>query len=420
MGDNNKKFIILQEDDKGFGIKNRKPSGYTKIEIRDSKFKILYYAQNLDSECQYNLNLILENEGKVEIISIGDIKSDLNGKIDICYDFDESLLDMICGSAICIKDSNGGVKFPLSGFLTKKKIFNWKVNQFRGIKIRPLKKENSFSERRKENVLSKKVEEIKEEICDDVQETKIEEDILEDEVNEEFEEIEEEGILNKDARGGMFLMNMYNKFDLLYDGNKFREEKEDKCENYEEGLKKIIKTSKEIYNEAKEHIEALKKLLQKDDGQIEKMVKSIFPKALNQKRELSSDYDYRFFYNILSEYEEMTSLNFENYVFFKVHIDDFSQMENMKNHDNVKYGVVYYPMMFMYPYFKDKGYFVIGINFDSNNDVHNLVYGIEVLEGEEKKFPYDGKTGFNKYIYDYENLKGYHIMEYDYKNFCVK
>ena len=414
MVDNNKKFIILQEDDKGFGVKNRKPSGYTKIEPRDSKFKIFYYAQNLNGDCSYNLNLILENEGKVEVISIGEIKSDSNGKIDICYDFDDSLLDMICGSAICIKDSKGDVKFPLSGFLTKKKIFNWKVNQFRGMRIRPFKKETPSSERRREISSSKKVEEFKEDVCDDGDEIKIEKEIFNDNVKEDFEEIEEEGILNKDARGGMFLMNMYNKFNFLHDENNFREEKEDKFEKYEEGLKKVIKTSKEIYEEGKEHIEALKKLLDKDDGRLEKMLKGIFPKIFNQKRELSNDYEYRFFYNILNEYDEMPSINFDNYVFFKVYVDSFSQMENMKKLDNVKYCVVYYP------YFKDEGYFIIGLNFDSDNDIHNLVYGVKVLNGDEEKFPYDGNTGFNKYIYDYENLEGYHIMEYDYKNFCVK
>lgn len=429
MSDNNKKFIILQEDDKGFGIKNGKPSGYTKIELRDQKFKIVYYAQNLNQDFSYNLNLILDNEGKVEIISIGDIKSDSNGKIDICYDFDESLLDLVCGSAICVKDSTGEVKFPLSGFLSKKRIFNWKVNQFRGIKIKPFKKESLFFEKRKEINSLKKYEEKKEEI-DIIEPLEQAEEKLTDVVKQEqlikeidVKEFNEDDILNNEIRSHKgSIMDTYNKFNLLYEyeNNDYRKDNEKKYENYENDLKKIIKLSKESYEEAKEHIGALKKLLLKDDGRIENMIKSIICKSFNSNREIFDDYDYRFFYNILSEYEEVNSISNDNYVFFKVYIDNFSQMKNMKKQDNVKYAIIYYPMIFMYPYFENKGYFIVGLNYDLKNNVSNLVYGVEVTEGMEECLPYDGKTGFNKYIYDYENLKGYHIMEYDYKEFCVK
>ncbi len=449
MSYNNKKFIILQEDDKGFGIKNRKPSGYTKIEPRDQKFKIVYYAQNLNEDSSYNLNLILDNEGKVEIISIGDIKSDSNGKIDICYDFDESLLDLVCGSAICVKDAKGEVKFPLSGFLSKKKIFNWKVNQFRGIKIKPFKKESVFLEKRKEANCFKKYEKNNNEVSsneennnevndvpmlDKVTDEDIEKDMLKDINKNIYKDIEKETFneiyieeFNKDDNfddeirsNKSFIMNMYNR---LNDENEdFGENKQNEHESYEENVKKVIKSSKGSYEEAKEHIESLKKLLSKDDGKIENMVKSILYKVFNNKntREIHYDYEYRFFFNILNEYEEINSISDDNYVFFKVYIDNFSQMKNMKKQDNIKYAIVYYPMMFMYPYFKNTGYFIIGLNYDKNNNISNLVYGIEVIDGMEECFPYDGKTGFNKYIYDYENSKGYHIMEYDYKKFCVK
>ena len=158
----------------------------------------------------------------------------------------------------------------------------------------------------------------------------------------------------------------------------------------------------------------------KDDGKIEKMIKSILPNMCKKNREINGDYDYRFFLNILNEYDEMHSLNYEGYVFFKVYIDNFSQMKNMEKYDNIKYAIIYYPMIFMYPYFKDKGYFIVGLNYDEDKNISNLVYGVEVNEGMESLFPYDGKTGFNKYVYDYEKSKGYHIMEYDYKEFKVK
>ena len=149
------------------------------------------------------------------------------------------------------------------------------------------------------------------------------------------------------------------------------------------------------------------------------MVKSLLQNFCDINRHIDYDYDYKFFLNILSEYEEFYSLNQDNYRFFKVYVDNFSQIENIRKIDNIKYAIIYYPMVFMYPYFVDRGYFIIGINCDGK-DISNLVYGVEGDLDNNFKLPYDGETGFNKYIYDYENSKKYIIMEYDYKRFEVK
>lgn len=368
MGDNDKKkFIILQEDDKGFSFDNKKPSGYIKIEIRDLKFKIFYYIQNINNQNTYTLNLILNNDSKIEIISLGEVSVDSNGKIEVSYDFDESILDNVCGGAICFKNFKGDLKFPVSGFLPKKKVLNWKVSNFREVKNRYFKKDDTL-----EKNSSKLINKEHENLC-------------------------------------------ASKEDL----NNSKENK-DFYEKYEEEIKNIIKDSKEDYNKAKEHIDALKKLLIKDDGKIKKMLKSSFQDLDNRSDYINSDYNYKFFFNVLSEFEEVNSLSYDGYVFFRVNIDKFSSLKEMKHVDNLKYAIVYYPMISMYPYFKDKGYFLVGINYDCNNKISNLVYGVEVLDGMENVFPYDGDTGFNKYFYDYENSKGYHIMEYDYKECVVK
>lgn len=44
-------FIILQEDEKGHSIAEDKPlSGYAKIEAKDERCKISFYAQNIKKE----------------------------------------------------------------------------------------------------------------------------------------------------------------------------------------------------------------------------------------------------------------------------------------------------------------------------------------------------------------------------------
>ena len=62
-------FIILQEDEKGFSLDTEKsPSGYVKLEKKNNKCKISYYAQNLSMEKQpYHLILVC-NKKDVKIV----------------------------------------------------------------------------------------------------------------------------------------------------------------------------------------------------------------------------------------------------------------------------------------------------------------------------------------------------------------
>ncbi len=413
-GSDNKKFIILQEDDKGFSFNGKKSSGYTKIENKDFKFKIFYYVQNLNTENTYTLNLILKNDDKIEIISIGDAKTDENGKIDIAYDFDESILDNVCGSAVCVKDFKGMLKFPLSGFLPKKRILNWKVDQFRAIKNRPFRREIVSFEKKKESEID-----VDKDLTNDVDNDK--KIILDEEPKKHIKTYLESNDVDNEH-------DVYSKYDnqdaYSFDSKDLTEdnmrELQDNYHEHENIIRGIIDTSKENCSQAKYHIDALKKLLKKDNGSIEKMIKNLFPELFRITKKFKGSYEYRFFLNILCEYEEIDSVDFNEFRVFKVCVSKFSEMENVKKYDNVKYAVVYYPMLCMYPYFKDKGYFIIGINCNECDEIPHLIYGVEVKNNMENEFPYDGEIGFNKYVYDYGTSKGYHIMEYDYKECVIK
>ena len=426
----NKKFIILQEDDKGFMFNNKKPSGYTKIEDKDLKYKINYYIQNLSQDFIYNLNLILNKDFKIEVLSIGECKPGENGKIEACYDFDEELLDYVVGSAICVKDPKGEVKYPLSGFLPKKRIINWKIHQYRGIKNRPFKKDNSYIEKKEETVsLNKKpinvsnnennkcnnkqlnTEIVTESINEDLIENSESNDVLDnqiDPINENINKVCEKKEI--DETDFNETVNLYKN--QMVNENIYRE--------HEEKVKKIVEINKDNYLQAKTYVESLKQLLIKDDGRIEKMIKNLFPTLYNRNIKGNEDYEYRFFFNILNSFDEINSLSDDNYLFFRVNVEDFSSMENMKEENEEKYAIVYYPMLYMYPYFEEKGYFIVGLNYDKPKNITNLVYGVEVDEGNEEKFPYNGRLGFNKYIYDFEKFRGYHIMEYDYRQCVIK
>src|SRR5699024_7685081 len=100
-------------------------------------------------------------------------------------------------------------------------------------------------------------------------------------LNEEFCCEEDENLDEMEFRSsGIFLMSMYDQLDLLDIDNSHSESRnfvKNIYNKHEDNVKKIIDMSKEGYEQAKHHIEALKKLLIKDDGKIEKMIKSILP-----------------------------------------------------------------------------------------------------------------------------------------------
>ncbi len=434
MINEDRKFIMLQEDDKGYGVNSKRPTGYTKIEPKNFKNRIFYFIQNLNNDNTYILGLIVRNDSKIEILSIGEVKPDNNGKIDVSYDFDDTLSEALCGSTIFLKDTKGNIKYPLSGFLTNKKLFNWKVNSFRSVKSKPFRREN-FSFDKKKDKVKKEILDMNEpndKLEDNLpKEDKKPEDLknkepLKEEINIIKEDIpegdmhdNEEGISKYKSQKGGSLMEKHKSEVALREDKKQSKKTHNNYKKYEEEIKSDIKDSVNVIKKIKEHINSLKDIAHENNGEFEGLIKGLISSIFKIRNEVEPDYNYRFFFNILNEFEEMESLNQDNYRFFRVDVDNFSQMENIRKIDNVKYSIVYHPMMFMYPYFRDKGYFVIGLNYDGNG-TSNLVYGIEADETNKDNLPYDGRTGFRNYIYDYENSKIYSIMEYDYKKFEVK
>jgi len=127
-------FIILQEDEKGYSLDSGKiPSGYAKLEMKNSKCKISYYVQNLRKEKQpYYMVLICGKKEVNKIIKVGKVNIDDHGRLDISHEFDmDNIADTgissekIIGAAI-VKFLDTNVISIMSGFSTTDKPIEWK------------------------------------------------------------------------------------------------------------------------------------------------------------------------------------------------------------------------------------------------------------------------------------------------------
>jgi len=86
----NRFFIILQEDQKGYGLdSNKAPSGYAKLEVRNDKGKASFYVQNLKKQKgPYCMILIVQGKSGKELVNLGQVNIDNGGKADVSNEFD--------------------------------------------------------------------------------------------------------------------------------------------------------------------------------------------------------------------------------------------------------------------------------------------------------------------------------------------
>jgi hypothetical protein len=132
----NKLFIMMQEEDKGFG-RSGKPTGYLKLETKDSRGKALVHVQNIGLLGEHKVlkaYLFSSLYPNTTPMHLGTIK--LKGDSgDVVYEFNKNdfqkksgvNVDLLDTVVIMCKDTvmeNGLSTFPLVGF--KNQRWNWK------------------------------------------------------------------------------------------------------------------------------------------------------------------------------------------------------------------------------------------------------------------------------------------------------
>ena len=154
-------FIILQEDEKGHSMASDKPlTGYAKIETKNDKCKVSFYAQNLKKEYKdCYMMLICNKKDFKKNINLGPMNINQQGKAEMSLEYDSINIgdlnvsyENIVGAAIG-KNINGRTVFFMCGFLNNQMPKdNWKNYE---IKMISGKEKSHYDKNNKEDIITK-------------------------------------------------------------------------------------------------------------------------------------------------------------------------------------------------------------------------------------------------------------------------
>ena len=460
----NRFFIILQEDQKGYGIDvNKTPSGYAKLESMNDKGKASFYVQNLKKQKgPYYMILIVQGKSEKELINLGAINIDDCGKADISNEYSASNIantnigmDKVLGAAIC-KITGEKVNSIMVGFACGEELKDWinykvaptesKKMKMPDLETKKIKQEtkdkcemkrgqedktevlNSNEPIEKSNVNEKdfKIEKVNEELDTKRQEIEKEKEILARlrqeidnmrlEVNKEKEELEDEK--NKIINDKEILDKEIEQF--KEERSKERKKSIDEIENlradienteiYEDDssintVSEALKNSK-TFDEYEEEIERYKDYRKKHEK--EKKDKNNQCKCKSYPKEKKED----FFKGIVKDLDSIgNKQNIKNCTWHKAKVDKLESMYCINDYN--KYSVIYYPMICYYPYIIKHGYFMVGYKYSDDKKLKYIIYAIPGTKNLQDQ-PYEGKTGFVTFMPDdnEENI-GYWLMYFD-------
>lgn len=460
----NRFFIILQEDQKGYGIDvNKTPSGYAKLESMNDKGKASFYVQNLKKQKgPYYMILIVQGKSEKELINLGAINIDDCGKADISNEYSASNIantnigmDKVLGAAIC-KITGEKVNSIMVGFACGEELKDWinykiapteskkmKMPDLETKKIKQETKDKSEMKRGQENeteVLDSnepieksnvnekdfKIEKVNEEL--DIKRQEIEKeketlarlrqeiDNMRLEVNKEKEELEDEKnkiindkeILDKEIE--QFKEERSKECKKSIDGIENLRSDIENTEIYEEDssintVSEALKNSK-TFDEYEEEIERYKDYRKKHEK--EKKDKNNQCKCKTYPKEKKED----FFKGIVKDLDSIgNKKNIKNCTWHKAKVDKLESMYCINDYN--KYSVIYYPMICYYPYIIKHGYFMVGYKYSDDKKLKYIIYAIPGTKNLQDQ-PYEGKTGFVTFMPDdnEENI-GYWLMYFD-------
>jgi hypothetical protein len=396
-------FIILQEDEKGFALdKDKVPSGYVKLEKKNNKCKISYYAQNLNLDKQpYHLVLICNKKDVKALLKVCKVTVDEFGRIDISNEYDMNNIadakigmDKIAGAAI-VKIIDKSMVSIMCGFTSSDIPKEWKnYSILKDKRAEETEEENIFDEY--ENKIEEVRGEIKEEVRAEIKEEVIKEEVIKedkDEIREEIKEQLREEIIQE-----------------LREESNDREEKEEKEISHKDEVnqeKHEIREELVRQSEAEERKKHKKEEMEKKECKVDK--EKDYPIGMLGD----------FFKSLVDGFkkEDDITKEIEYCKWYSMKVNSIEDMYDMSDFD--KYTVLYYPMLSYYAYIQKHGHYCVGYKCDEKGKMKYLVYAIPGDKMKEEQ-PYGGKTGFVTWVpcKDREN-NGYWLLFYDIRKSCV-
>ncbi|MEG0133713.1 MAG: hypothetical protein RR851_14700 [Clostridium sp.] len=253
----NKFFIILQEDQKGYGVDSKKsPSGYAKLEMKNDKAKSSFYAQNLKKQKgPYSMILIVRGKSGNELINLGQINIDEGGSADVSNEYDVNNvantnigMDKVQGAAICRINADK-ISSVLVGFNCGQELKGWQNY--------PVAKDNSNkSEGAKKQEPKPQVEEKKEM----KQESKPHMEEKKEMKQESKHHMEEKKEMKQESKH-----HMEEKKEMKQESKHHMEEKEE----MKQESKPHVEEKKEVEQESKHHMEEKEEMQQESKPYME-------------------------------------------------------------------------------------------------------------------------------------------------------
>jgi len=471
-------FIILQEDEKGYSLDSDKiPSGYAKLEMKNSKCKISYYVQNLRKEKQpYYMILICGKKDVNKIIKVGKLNIDDHGRVDIFQEYDmDNIADTgisaekIVGAAI-VKFLDTNVVSIMSGFSTTDKPIEWKgykladsnnekkeskaedvPNEFdeyeQNIEIikvksdevaKPLETKNNVDNVDKvadngaNNVADKVIDKVADKVIDKKADTKKRVNI---EAQANVDALQRVNVENaqvvKDQKNVDEVIETKESAEkrikaqhvasLEEQDNSYIEQVDEADINQRSNICDV-----EISDQLEEEVEFnnTEDIYDENRDKNKKLCKEDKKYKDNKGKDYCKE-EYpkgavgNFFKAVAKDFNEVPNFTKEIKwcTWYKVPVHNLEKMYDLSDYN--KYTIAYYPMICYYPYIRNYKSFMLGYKCDSSGKMKYIVYGIPGARTKGHQ-PYGGKTGFVTWIPDKDNDEmGYWLMFYDFKNSTI-
>ena len=423
-------FIILQEDENTHASSKEKAlSGYAKIEAKNDKCKISFYAQNLLVGEKYSIVLICYKKDMKQIVDLGSLVVEDSGKAEVSKEYYINNIaginlsyEKISGAAVC-KHKEGKLNYLMYGFMNGEHIKDdWKKCKI----IKSSEDEDIIIPSKKMEI--KKQDKYDEglEKCKEKQDKKVKEDTKEYKKDYYEEKHEEDKCDCKSDDCDNKKDNHHEKKDDYHD-------KKDECHDKKDEKKKEYKCPVCSQHKKKNDDCSMKEYVKDCEDNCEYNYKNRenlkvdfdeYERRIEQQKEIDAfDFELRgelgeYFKDISKGFEEVKN-KFKEIKYckwYKIKINTIDDMCNSSNYN--KYTIAFYPMINYYPYIRKYGYYMLGYKCDKNGEIKYLVYGIPGKKDKDDQ-PFMGKTGFVTWMKTDNKDMGCWLMFYDYRNSTV-
>lgn len=425
----NRFFIILQEEDKGYGMgPDRPPTGYVKVETRNDKSKVTVYAQNLKpfetGEYLYRCYLISHQDGKDSTAYLGIMNIDESGRGESSWEsgsedaFTTKVpIDKFNAAAI-IADKSGAetVIAPLAGYMSKEK-FEWRSKISKGgyaVEQEAAKKTAEAEENKNEAEKFFQYEkEIEETVKADAAASPVVEEEKPSPVSAPVVEPEAEPVMKPDEG------NVLEDADMEEIRGKHKHHEECKKKKHEEHEEhEECKHEEHEEHEECKHEEYEECKEEKHEEHEEHME--------HKEHEHHEDEDYyinirltmcKALEGMLRDYRRMEEhKGLKDCTIWKVDMEkcrrDGYMVRMYPYYDLLFYPMMYNPEVNYFKYIAKHGHYLFGIKHGKKGEVEEIIFGIRGRRRIEDQ-PFKGRTGFIRWISYSGDDDGYWLMMYD-------